>query len=333
MGQPAPSAVMTAQWHLARIGWLAARDAGLLPDTSGIKVGVLDTGIDPHHPDLLVPDDHYRHEEQAQDILGHGTNVAGIIAAKGIGSYEVTGLTTAALHAWKIFPDTTTHHEATSRFVYYVEPEKYLRALRECCEREVDVLTVSIGRIEPPSADEHKALEALLDNGCVVIAAMGNDRRLGSPVCYPAAVPGVIAVGATDADDKVASFSNSGDHITLVAPGVNIWSTLPTYPGHLGFTAVNDADGSVRHGRAFNRQRNYGAWSGTSMAAPMVAGAAAIAIALLRQQKQTFDVSTIRNLLIGTADKVPGMKNKSFTPDYGFGRLNVMQLVQRIIGN
>src|SRR5262249_13114207 len=153
-----------------------------------------------------------------------------------------------------------------------------------------------------------------LANGTVIVAAMGNERAMGSPTSYPAAIRGVIAVGATNLDDTVANFSNRGNHISLCAPGTAIWSTLPTYPGQFGFEAVPGPGGRPIEGRPQRRETDYDAWNGTSMASPHVAAAAALLLA-----KGKMNASTVRTQLMRTADKVPGMNVSNFHPDYGAG--------------
>src|SRR6202030_3128779 len=117
----------------------------------------------------------------------------------------------------------------------------------------------------PDQAAEGPLFDQLIASGVTICAAMGNDRAYGSPTSYPAAIPGVIAVGATGLDDIVTAFSNRGTHIAICAPGKAIWSTLPTYPGQTGFNAVFGSDGRPQLGSPVGRETNYDAWDGTSM--------------------------------------------------------------------
>jgi subtilisin family serine protease len=155
------------------------------------------------------------------------------------------------------------------------------------------------------------------------VAAMGNERQVGSPTSYPAAIPGVIAVGATSLNDQVANFSNRGNHISLCAPGVAIWSTLPTYPGQFGFEAVLGPGGLPIEGKPLRRDADYDAWDGTSMASPHVAAAAALLVA----NRGKRNAAAVRAQLMKTADQVAGMNNRDFHPDYGAGRLNLLRLL------
>ena len=139
---------------------------------------------------------------------------------------------------------------------------------------------------------------------------------------YPAAIPGLIAVGATSLNDTVASFSNCGNHISLCAPGVAIWSTLPTYPGQFGFTN----QGTITHpimGDRLPRETDYDAWRGTSMASPHVAAT----VALLLANKGNMNAASVRTKLMEMADKVAGMNGKNWNSDYGAGRLNLLRLL------
>jgi subtilisin family serine protease len=152
---------------------------------------------------------------------------------------------------------------------------------------------------------------------------MGNERQQGSPTSYPAAIDGVIAVGATSLDDSVADFSNRGNHIAISAPGVAIWSTLPTYAGQFGFQAVPGPTGQPVEGKPMRRETDYDAWPGTSMATPHVTAS----VALLFANKGKMSSDKVRQRLSATADKVPGMNGQPHHADYGAGRLNLLRLL------
>ena len=134
-----------------------------------------------------------------------------------------------------------------------------------------------------------------------VVGASGNGSSL-TTVSYPAACPGVIAVGASAADDTRAAFSNAGERLDLVAPGVGIFSTLWTSDTAYGLYGG--------HG------------NGTSFAAPHVAGA----VALIRSLRPDYGQAETRDLLLRTVDDVgkPGFDTLT-----GWGRLNVARAVKQ----
>lgn len=321
-----PSALL---WNLRKIEWAEARAARRFKDATGVKVAVLDTGVDAGHPDLKgrISRYTYRHPDDShvsgeKDIVGHGTHVAGTIGA-GIGNrLGIDGICTCDLRVWKIFSDQPEYIDTYDEFMYVVDPIMYNRALADCVDDDIDVVNLSIGGPAPPDPQERQLFNALAAAGTIVCAAMGNERAYGSPTSYPAAIRDVIAVGATTVTDQVASFSNRGEHIALCAPGKAIWSTLPTYEGQSGFDAVHGPDG-VQEGKPIRRERDYDSWDGTSMATPHVAAAAA----LLTARKGRMGPAAARSALQRSADKVPGMAGKAFHPDYGAGRLNLRRLL------
>ena len=180
----------------------------------------------------------------------------------------------------------------------------YYRALRHATDNGAKVINLSLGG--PMDQTEEILVKRAIGRGVVVVAAMGNDKEQGNPISYPAAIAGVIAVGASTETDGIARFSNTGNHIDLVAPGTNILSTVPTYPTSM----ANGTD--------------YEAWPGTSMASPHVAATAA----LLWAKDPTTTVAKIRSALVQSADKVPGQKG--FSPVFGHGRLNINKTLKLI---
>jgi thermitase len=128
--------------------------------------------------------------------------------------------------------------------------------------------------------------------GCVIVVAAGNNGN-GNP-SYPAYYDNCIAVAATDPNDSKASFSNHGFWVDVAAPGVDIYSTLPNHKNQIG-------------------PRNYGTLSGTSMAAPHVAGVAALVWAT----EYGTDNSAVRERIESTGDELEGTLG-----NYGIGRVN-----------
>ncbi|MGH7788863.1 MAG: S8 family serine peptidase, partial [Candidatus Binatia bacterium] len=284
VGQPDPLA--SRQWAHGAIRLGHASSARGFCDASNLTVAVVDSGIDTGHPDLASVIAAYKNflPESDKDYVGHGTHVAGIIAAGAGNGLGIAGVCAARILALKALPRDDGDFEATA----------YYRALRYVIGR-AQVLNLSLGG-EKDSA-EIDILRDVIDAGVVVVAAMGNEYEEGNPVEYPAAMPEVCAVGATDQLDKRAGFSNTGRHIDLVAPGVSILSTTPTYKYD---------DGA----------RSYDSWDGTSMATPHVAGAAAL---ILAKYPGTTPAQVIKRLAAST-DRVAGAKKGSRA--YGAGRLN-----------
>jgi subtilisin family serine protease len=325
----ASGSVAGSLWNLQKISWNQAREFGF-DDGGRVRVGVLDTGVDDGHPDLADRLEQYVHtgpslsgEVSGDDIVGHGTHVGGTIAARFNQAIGTRGICGTRLSVWKIFDDTPDYIQGRNIYYYLVDPVLYRRALADCAE-QVDVINLSIGGTSPPDPQESTLFRVLVERGVTVVAAMGNERSLGSPTSYPAAIPGVIAVGATSRDDTIAPFSNAGDHIALSAPGVAIWSTMPRYPGQAGFRASFSRKGQPRADTPLSREVNYAASSGTSMAAPHVTAAVALLLANSRQRR---DPRSVRDLLMASADHVDGMQDQIWNRDFGAGRLNLRRLL------
>lgn len=224
------------QGHLAQIAWAA--QAG----TRRPLVAVLDTGVDARHPDLrgvvdLVDSKTFVGGSSLVDSSGHGTHVAGIIAAVNGNGIGGTGIGKARILSVKI-ADATGDTDTAS----------IVAGIRYATEQQAAVINISLSGAEP-SELERAAIADAVRAGVVVVAAAGNSGRTGNSAEYPAAYPHVIGVGAVRGDGKSLLDSTQGPQVLLAAPGKGIWST------------------SLRRG--------YRTRTGTSMAAAIVSGAAA----------------------------------------------------------
>jgi Subtilase family len=287
----APDPLRNRQWGLRAIRWFQAQ----IPDAAEVLVAIADTGVDESHPDLDGVVAEYHHVGlAATDAVGHGTHVSGIAAALTNNGIGITGVSNARVALWKIFADTPTNGD------FYVDGTRYLRALDEIARSGARALNLSIGGTAS-SQTEQLLFDRLDAAGVTVAAAMGNEYDNGNPTEYPAAYTGVLAVGASAENDERAVFSNTGSHIGIVAPGVNILSTLPTRRS------------------PYRPETEYASWSGTSMATPHVAAAAALVAA----EHSDWTPSDVKAHLRETTAKVPAMGGRQRTNEYGDGLLDL----------
>jgi subtilisin family serine protease len=211
---------------------------------AGVNVAVIDTGIDRKHPDV-APNlaggvNIAEPGKDFQDDQGHGTHVAGTIAAIRDGQGVVGVAPKARLYAVKVLDS-----EGNGNY------SDIIAGIQWCAKNGIQVANMSLGADEGNEALK-RAVTAAAKKGLVIVAAAGNND--GGPVGYPAAYPEVIAVSASDEGDAFASFSSKGPQVDFVAPGAAIKSDK------LG-------GGTIEH-------------DGTSMASPHVAGLAALAVSL-----------------------------------------------------
>jgi subtilisin family serine protease len=211
---------------------------------------VIDTGIDMTHPDLAANIDSRNARnfvepgQEPDDDFGHGTHVAGIVAAVGDNLQGACGVAYRA----RILPIRVLGVDGTGTTWNTVTAIEY------AVERQASVINLSLGSPDYSSL-EAEAVARARAAGALVVAAAGNEAGDGNYLEYPASYEGVVSVGAVGPDLKRALFSNYNSWVTLAAPGVDIFSTIPA---------------------RFSPAVPYGYLSGTSMAAPMVAGAAAL---------------------------------------------------------
>ena len=255
----------------------------------GVRVAVIDTGVDPYHPELqgrVRWELGYNFNDSngnSTDLSGHGTHVAGILAATGNNGIGIAGV------AWdaEILPIKIMDDKGGTDFAA-------LAGIKYAVEMGAKVLNLSFSR---PSDSSNPLFDMAIDyarkKGAVVVVAAGNNR---GKVGLPANSPGAIAVSATEqwgSGERLASFSNSGPEISLSAPGADILSTIPN--------------------------RSYKVMSGTSMAAPFVSGAAA----LLWAAHPDWTVAQIEQALLGACvDLGPRGRDSQF----GYGRIDYSRL-------
>lgn len=283
--------MQNAQWGLRAIRWFEAAK----PDASGVRVGLMDTGVDARHPDLKNVDIDYDHAgTRAEDIIGHGTHVAGIMAAQVNNAVGIAGVAQCPLTVWKIFPDQPDQGN------FYVDGRRFQRALVAAASAGITALNLSIGG-PASSRTEQILFSRLAAHGVTVVAAMGNEYEEGNAISYPAAYDDVAAVGSLAEDRHRSSFSNTGRHIDLVAPGSNILSTVPTRRS------------------AYRNETNYAVWSGTSMATPHVTATAAM-VAL---EHPSWGPAEVVKHLRKKSGRLSAMGRRSWTNEYGAGLLDL----------
>lgn len=262
------------RWHLRAVG-LPAKRTKSTPTGKGVTIAVLDTGIDAAHRELdgrvvggvaFDVDNQVVTDREPGDTDGHGTHVAGLIAGKSVGVAPGAKLI-----------DGLMIPKRKGTFSAFVQAMEWAAQ-----NPDVQIINVSAGLLGfQPGFDD--VVRALLFAGVLPIAAVGNEgrNRTRSPGNYQP----LLSVGATAADGSVAAFSGSGriqiDHQVydvpdLVAPGKDVYS-------------------SVRGG-------GYEAWQGTSMAAPIVSGLAALVL----ERHPDLPVLDVMDLLLNAAMPVPG---------------------------
>ena len=267
-------------WGIRRI---RAPESWKVSTGKGIKVAVLDSGIDLSHPDIHVAGGVCEVDgvESYDDDRGHGTHVAGIIAALD-NSYGVAGVgPDIQLYAVKVLDKTGAGWWSD-----------IFAGLDWCVDHGMQVANMSFGSSQ---YDETYAevIYQTYKAGVLLVASAGNNGPTPDSVHYPAKYPGVLAVSAIDSNDKIASWSSIGPDVDLAAPGVDIYSTY-TKP-------------------------KYATMSGTSAAAPHVAGVAALRMKVDRDRSPDH----IADVLKRNASKLPGL-----TPDQqGAGLVDAYRVV------
>jgi len=232
VGAPATSAATandtnrSQQWALDRAGFETTWD---VTDGRGVTVAVVDTGVRSSHPDLagqVLPGRRFVGDgasgvamDPAVDDNGHGTHVAGIIAAVANNSQGIAGGAPGAC----ILPVKVLNSSGSGW------DSDVARGINWAVSNGATVINLSLGSDSPGASDI--AVQNAVANGVMVFAAAGNDGQHGNPPGYPAANPDAIAVASVTSTLARSSFSTAGSYVDIAAPGSSIVSTYtsPTY--------------------------------------------------------------------------------------------------------
>ena len=299
----------TLQWGLDTVNAYEAWDITL--GSHDVVVAVLDTGIDWNHPDIasniwtngegyhgynFIDDNWYPMDDnihgydegvwQANTYTYHGTHVAGIVGAVTNNAEGMAGLAQVQLVAVKVMNESGEGTDAMVASGIEWAVE----------EADADVIVMSLG-VDGESISLRREVNDARQAGVVMVAASGNEGT--SVVSYPAAYGPVIAVGAIDSTDRRASFSNYGSALDVMAPGVNIYSTQ-----------AGDS---------------YQYLSGTSAAAPHVAGVAALMLSV----NPVLTPEEIAESINMTATDI---SQTGYDPTTGWGIVNAFDAVEDVSG-
>ncbi|WP_394621585.1 S8 family serine peptidase [Lentzea sp. JNUCC 0626] len=278
---------------VAQIGAPAAHQKGITG--KGIKVAIVDTGVDEKHPDLAgqqIAEKNFTTDPDNTDNVGHGTHVGATVASK---DAKFGGVAPGAQLL-----------DAKVCVEFGCQESWILDGMRWAAEQGAQVVNMSLGGGDTPDVDplEQAVNDLTAQYGTLFVIAAGNSGSPGS-VSSPSTAEAALSVGAVDRDDKIAPFSSKGPRVgdsglkpEVTAPGVDI--------------VAAKAGTSDRF-----------AASGTSMATPHVAGAAA----LLRQQHPEWTPAQVKSVLATTAKPTEGVS--AF--DQGAGRIDVAKAVNQVL--
>ncbi|MEV1049155.1 S8 family peptidase [Streptomyces sp. NPDC049916] len=292
-----------------QIGAPAAWKAGFTG--KGVKIAVLDTGTDTTHPDLkgqVVAEKNFSASKDLKDRVGHGTHVASIAAGTGAKSGgKFKGVAPdAKLLAGKVLDDEG-----------FGDDSCILAGMEWAVAQGADIVNLSLGGPDSPEVDPLEAAVDKLsaDKGVLFAIAAGNEGDGAGTVGSPGSADAALTVGAVDDKDELADFSSRGPRVgdgavkpDVTAPGVDTTAAIP--PGSQIAQEVGE------------KPAGYATISGTSMATPHVAGAAA----LLKQQHPDWKSSELKGAL--TASTKPGAYNPF---QQGSGRIQVDRAITQSV--
>lgn len=307
---------------------------------TGVKIGIIDSGINYYHPDLdgnyAGGYDFYYYDYNPMDVYGHGTHVAGTACAEdndngsadpklgviGVAPdcdlYSLRVLNENGVGYWSDIIAALEWSTGVEMQIYNVFTDEWLTVQGA----KMDVINLSLGKDRNPGGTVKQAFDNAEAQGIVIVAAAGNSgnpKGKGNNTIYPAKFDSVIAVAATDSSDNRASFSSTGDEVELAAPGANVYSSWNDNTDYYGNQTV------CRNGN-INDCYKYG--SGTSMASPHVAGVAALIIAAGYSDYNSDGVINSRDVRAILQNTATDLGGSGRDPQFGHGLVNALLAVQ-----
>ena len=285
------------------IGAIIAHERGY--NGQGVTVALIDSGVDTLHPELagVVQATANFTTESADDTLGHGTHVAGIVAGQNINDFNGYRVLGTAPGVQLIVAKVCNNQG------FCLEGD-INAGVEWAVSQGADVINMSLGAGSfMGNCDSDPLAEQAnwaVDQGIVVVAAAGNHGTNSEGVAAPGCASKVLAVGAVNVNDERPSWSGYGKALDIVAPGVGVFSSFPCAPLNI-CPSVGAVPGN-----------------GTSMAAPHVAGAAAA----LLQINPMLSPADVSEMLIGTA---VDLGTAGFDRFYGYGRLDMNAAIDRLL--
>jgi subtilisin family serine protease len=277
-----------AQYYLDNI--LAPQGWEVSTGSAALTIAIIDSGIEATHPDLaskvVAGYDFIDNDTTPQDDNGHGTLVAGIAAASSNNGTGIAGVSWGA----RIMPLRVLDYAGNGSYA------NTAAAILWATDHGARVINLSLGGKNYSEVLED-AVNYALNQGVVVVAASGNSGA--NALLYPAAYAGVVGVGATDSGNHLASFSNTGAGIDVVAPGVSILSTSPG--------------------------NNYRYDNGTSFSAPQVAGFAALLFSMPSMQYSSDVVNLIHTSALD-------LGASGYDTSYGYGLIQIGPAMMQALG-
>lgn len=287
-GTKANDSSLSKQYHLDMINMHKAWT--VTTGSSKVKIAIIDSGVDLNHPDLkskittginiIDPD------KKPMDDNGHGTHVAGIAAAATDNKIGVAGIAPDCL----IMPIKVLKNGRGTDI-------DIAEGIIWSAKKGADVINLSVGLYTKSTALE-RAVKYAISKNTVVVSSAGNDSK-SSKIHLPSMIKGVIEVSATTKKDKLASFSNYDQQISVAAPGDEIYSTMPTYNVEL----------------TKEIGKSYGYMSGTSMASPIVAGLAA----LIKSEDKSLTPKEVKQIIEKSSFD---LGKKGYDGYFGYGRID-----------